>query len=515
VRALLKRSILIANRGEIAIRIARTIRELGWIAIGIYTDADKLSLHRKYMDYDSKVSSYLDMDEIIDVALELGVDGIHPGYGFLSENSSFAEKVIRAGLTFIGPPPRAMKLSGDKVMAKDIAMELGISTIPWMEVRDPLNIIDYAREYGYPVLIKATGGGGGIGMRVIRSDDEAEAYFKQAKREAEKAFNDPRIFVEKYLSDVKHIEVQILSDGDKVVHLFDRDCSIQRRYQKVIEEAPSPALGSGDREKILSDAIELMKSIKYINAGTVEFLYDVRNKKHYFMEINARLQVEHPVTEMITGVDIVRQQLLIAFEEGVELSQGDVSIRGHAVEARINAENPITLMPSPGVVKKYFEPSGPGIRVDSGISEGSIVSTEYSPLMAKLIAWAPTRESAIRKLARALSEYIITGVDTNIPVLKSIILSEEFLKGSHTTSFLDTHVDSIKRKLVELEKIHAVAVSMLMTKSIDGLGALLHKVKKIGGKVGSLKRSAWMYWSIVKSRVKREKKLKRLPRSSK
>ncbi len=513
--ALLKRSVLIANRGEIAVRIARTLRELGWIAVGIYTDADKLSLHRKYVDYDSRVSSYLDIDEIIDAALELGADGIHPGYGFLSENSSFVERVIRAGLTFIGPPTRAMKISGDKVMAKDIAAEIGIPTIPWAEVRDPSNIIDYAREYGYPVLIKAAGGGGGIGMRVIRSDKEAEACFKQAKREAEKAFNDPRIFVEKYLSDVKHIEVQILSDGDEVIHLFDRDCSIQRRYQKVIEEAPSPTLESREREKILSDAIELMKLIKYVNAGTVEFLYDVVNKRHYFMEINARLQVEHPVTEMITGVDIVRQQLLIAFEEGLELSQGSISIRGHAVEARINAENPATLMPSPGVVKKYFEPSGPGIRVDSGVFEGSVVSPEYTPLMAKLIAWAPTRESAIRKLARALSEYVITGVETNIPVLKSIISNEEFLKGFHTTSFLDACIDSIKRKLIELEKVHAVAVSMLMTKSVDGLGAILPKVKKIGGKVSSLKRSAWMYWSIVKSGVKRGRKLRRLPQSGK
>ena len=504
-----KYRVLIANRGEIAVRIARAVREAGHIPLGIYTSVDKKSFHRLFMEEDYEVSSYLDMDDIIEAAEELGADAIHPGYGFLSENPEFAEKVMKKNLVFIGATPKAMRIAGDKIMAKKIASEIGVPTLPWAIVKDPEDVKDFAKTYGYPAMIKAAGGGGGMGIRIVRSDEEVDNLFEQAEKEVENAFGDKRLYVEKYLENPKHIEVQILSDGDNVVHLFERDCSIQRRYQKIIEEAPAVILTPEERERITSDAVKLMREIGYTNAGTVEMLYDPKTRQHYFMEINARLQVEHPVTEMITGIDIVKEQLNIAFNNKLSFKQDDVKIHGHAIEARINAENPITMLPSPGTIIDYIEPSGPGIRVDSGVNKGYNVPAEYNPLIAKVIAWGSTRSEAIKRLLRALSEFTITGIETNILLLKHILSHPIFDTGLHTTRFLDEYLDEIKRNMLEEERIHAIALAIVTMKSSNGFRALLGpsvvgKVRSVySHRIQTLKRRAWAYWSILKSRVRR------------
>jgi len=464
------------------------------------------------MDEDYEVSSYLDMDNVIEAALELGADAIHPGYGFLSENPVFAKKVVEAGLIFIGPSPDSMSLAGDKAEAKRIASEIGVPTLPWIIVKDPNDIIEFGKTHGYPILLKAVGGGGGMGIRIVRNKAEAERLFEQASKEAENAFGDKRLYVEKFLENPKHIEVQILSDGEKVIHLYERDCSIQRRHQKLIEEAPAPTISPEERYRITSDAVKLMEHIGYRNAGTVEMLYDPKTGKHYFMEINARLQVEHPVTEMITGIDIVKEQIHIAMEGYTQLKQEDIRIYGHAIEARVNAENPVSMLPSPGTVLDYLEPNGPGIRVDSGINKGYNVPGEYNPLLAKVIAWAPNRREAIGRLIRALNEFTITGVDTNILLLKHILAHPVFQKGIHTTRFIEEQFNVLKQKMKDDEILHAIAIAVISLKSTNGFRAMIKKgssltyVDKNTHRIQTLKRRAWAYWSLLKTRVRRGKR---------
>ncbi len=501
--------ILIANRGEIAIRIARAVRELGYIPVGIYTSVDKKSLHLRYMAKNIEVSSYLDMDSIIEAAEKAGADAIHPGYGFLSENPVFAERVEKSGIIFIGPRPEAMRLAGDKARAKEMAEKAGVPTLPWRHVEKPEHIYDFAEEHGYPLLLKAVGGGGGMGIRVIENREQVEELFEQAQKEAENAFKDKRLYVEPYLQNPKHIEVQILSDGSTVIHLYERDCSVQRRHQKIIEEAPAPILGKREREAITSDAVKLMEHIGYTSAGTVEMLYDPERRQHYFMEINARLQVEHPVTEMITGVDIVKEQINIAFLGETGLRQSDIRIHGHAIEARIYAENPITMIPSPGTIIYYREPGGPGIRVDSGIDKGTFVPSEYNPLVSKVIAWGKDRGEALRRLERALSEYIITGIATNIPLIKAIIRHAEFREGRHTTGFLKHAYSSITRGLDDMAKIHVIATVAIAYKAGNSFKKALIKAHQyttedgIDRRIQSLKRRAWFYWSMLRTRSRR------------
>ncbi len=508
--------ILIANRGEIAVRIARSIKELGYIPLGVYTRVDKQALHRRFMAEDAEIPSYLDMDEIIDAAIRLGADAIHPGYGFLSENPLFAEKIVKKGLIFIGPPPEIMRLAGDKVMAKKQAEEAGIPTLPYMVVDDPDDIVEFAEKHGYPVIIKAVGGGGGMGMRIVRSSGEAEDMYEQARKEAENAFKDPRLYVEPYIENPKHIEVQILGDGENIIHLYERDCSIQRRHQKIIEEAPAVVLSSRERKALLNDAVELMKHIKYVNAGTVEMLYDMKRKKHYFMEINARLQVEHPVTEMITGIDIVKQQIRIALDGSLSLKQRSIKMHGHAIEARINAENPLSLMPSPGRITRYLEPSGPGVRVDSGVAYGVDVPGEYNPLIAKLIAWGINRAEAINRLHRALNEYLILGVQTNIPLLKAIIENPVFRRGLHTTRFMEEERERLIEYIRRLELLHATILVAVAAKADAKLKAKIisgtRYASYIDGTIHphreAIKRKAWVYWVLLRSRVGRKKRRK-------
>lgn len=505
--------ILIANRGEIAIRIARTVKELGHIPLGIYTSVDKRSLHRHFMYEDYEVSSYLDIKDIIKAAEELGADAIHPGYGFLSENPVFARKVREKHLIFIGPSPEVMELAGDKAMAKKKAEEADVPTLPWCIVKDPSDLRDFAKTYGFPVLLKAVAGGGGMGIRIVRSSDDIDKLFEQAQKEAENAFGDKRLYVEKYLENPKHIEVQILSDGENVVHLFERDCSVQRRHQKLIEEAPAPILTPEARKRITEDAVKLMRYIGYTSAGTVEMLYDMKTGKHYFMEINARLQVEHPVTEMITGIDIVAKQIEIAENNSLDLRQSDIKIHGHAIEARINAENPITMMPSPGTIIDYIEPNGPGIRVDSGVNKGSYIPPDYNPLIAKVIAWGSDRVQALKRLERALLEFTITGVETNILLLRKIIQHPDFRKGIHTTRFMDKYGKDLTNSIIEEEKIHAIAMAVVTMNSTNGFRSTFTNTASASNnsilfnsrRIQALKRRAWAYWTMFRLSVRRRK----------
>lgn len=503
--------VLIANRGEIAIRIAKSVREMGYVPLGIYTDFDKNSLHRLYMEEDYRVSSYLDIEDIVRAAEELGADAVHPGYGFLSENPLFAEKVVEKGFIFVGPSPEIMKLAGDKVMAKEKAREAGVPTLPWIVVEKINDVYRFGEEHGYPIMLKAVGGGGGMGIRIIRDEDDVEKYFEQARKEAENAFNDPRLYAEPFIESAKHIEVQILGDGENIIHLYERDCSIQRRHQKIIEEAPAPALTPELRNSILRDAVSLMKHIGYNNAGTVEMIYDVKRRRYFFMEINARLQVEHGVTEMVTGVDIVKQQLLIAINDELKLKQEDIVLRGHSIEVRINAENPIALMPSPGVISDYKEPNGPGVRVDSGVSRGRYVSVEYTPLIAKLIVWGCDRLEALKRLERALNEYIITGVQTNIPLLKAIISHPVFRKGYHNTRFIEENWEDILSAIKQRELLHAITVLSVIHKSDEKLRKHYVSSTKYTAytnglsdtRIGGIKRKAWVYWVTLRRRVSR------------
>ena len=498
-----KYKVLIANRGEIAIRIARSVRELGWIPLGIYTSIDKKSLHRNFVFEDREVSSYLDIDEILEAAEKLEADIIHPGYGFLSENYEFAEKVLRKGLYFVGPMPETMKIAEDKVKIKEIAKKIGISTLPWKKVESVDDVIKFGEKYGYPVIVKARFGGGGRGIRIINSRNEIESMIEQAEKEVESTFKRTGLYVEKYIPKAKHIEVQIIGDNQKILHLFERDCSLQRRHQKILEEAPATVLTKSERERILKDGIRLMEQIKYTNAGTVEMLFDLDARKHYFMEINARLQVEHPVTELITGIDIVKQQLLISIGKEMKFGQDDIRVKGHAIEARVYAENPVTMMPSPGKITFYREPGGFGVRVDSGVKEGSYVPAEYESMISKVIVHDLDRRSALAKLKRALSEYRIVGISTNLPLLWIILDHPKLRSGLYTTDFFSREEEYLKKTIKEKEMLHA-AVAAAVFYCLERR-KFTSKIKERVGeeRVTSIKRRAWLYWMLLKRRLSR------------
>jgi Acetyl/propionyl-CoA carboxylase, alpha subunit len=401
-----------------------------------------------------------------------------------------------------------MALAGDKIASKIFAEKLEIPTLPWVEVETTDDVLSFAKTHGYPVVVKAAGGGGGRGARIIRSEKEVESAVKAARLEAERSFKDPRLFVEPYIEEAKHIEVQILGDGDNIVHLFERECSVQRKFQKVVEEAPSPSITQSEREKLLEYAVSFAKGLKYVNAGTIEFLFDVKNREFYFMEMNTRLQVEHPVTEMITRSDIVKKQVEIAFYSALDLKQSSISREGHAIEARIYAENPLTSEPSPGVIKKYYEPGGPGLRIDSGVAECVQVSSKYDPMISKVIAWGPSRNIALNRLTRALREYVIEGVLTNIPILRHLITSPKFIDASYTTRFYEQEFNVFSNKIIEESKIHAVILSALMeyddkvVRKYAMKTSLIEHVLK-SEKVSSIKRHAWYYYVNLKGMFER------------
>ncbi len=438
--------VLIANRGEIALRIHRACREMGIRTVAVHSEADANAMHVRLADEAvcigpaRSVDSYLNKSAIISAALVTGADAIHPGFGFLSENADFAEMVEEHGITFIGPSAAQMRKMGDKITARQAAVEAGIPVTPGSPSLDTLeDAKKWAHEIGYPIIIKAKDGGGGKGMKVAFSDDDLKEAYTMARAEAKAAFPTDVVYMEKYLQKPRHIEMQVLADKyGNVVHLGERDCSIQRNNQKVIEESPSPALNQAQREEIGEIVRKAIAKIGYFNAGTLEFLYE--DGKFYFMEMNTRLQVEHPVTEAVSGIDLVREQIRIASGAALGYEQKDIKFSGHAIECRINAENPETFTPCPGKITEWHAPGGLGVRVDSEIYSGYAIPPFYDSMIAKLIVHAPTRNAAIMRMRRALEEFVIEGVQTTIPLHQQIISQQEYIDGMYNIHWLEHYM---------------------------------------------------------------------------
>lgn len=471
------KKILVANRGEIALRVMRSCREMGIKTVAVYSEADRNSLHVRYADEavcigpPASSQSYLRGDKIIEVCKKLGVDGIHPGYGFLSENSAFAKLVKDNGITFIGPSPESMDLMGDKLSAKDAVKKYKIPMVPGSEgaitsVEEGKKI---ATAAGYPVLIKASAGGGGKGMRIVQHNEEFEEQMKLAVSEATSAFGDGSVFIEKYVVGPRHIEIQILGDTHgNIVYLFERECSIQRRHQKVVEEAPSSVLTPELRKQMGECAVNVGKACDYIGAGTVEFLLD-ENHNFYFLEMNTRLQVEHPVTEQITGLDLVKEQIKVARGEKLSFKQEDLKIQGHAMEVRVYAEDPANnFLPDIGRLNTYRRPQGLGVRVDDGFEEGMDIPIYYDPMIAKLITFGSNRQEAIDRMVRAIDDYKISGVETTLGFCKYVMLHDAFTSGNFDTGFVGKYFtpEVLKSKNEETEFIAALfAASISASKS--------------------------------------------------
>jgi acetyl-CoA/propionyl-CoA carboxylase biotin carboxyl carrier protein len=441
-------TVLVANRGEIALRVMRACKELGLRTVAVYSEADRDAPHVSYADAayligpPPPVQSYLNIERIIDVARESGAGAVHPGYGFLSENAGFVRACTDAGLVFVGPPAEAMERMGGKVAARREAASAGVPLVPGtMEpVDSPDEVRKLATQYGYPIAIKAVGGGGGRGLRVVRRPDEVSDAFESAQREAETAFKNPHLYVEKYLDNPRHVEIQVLADAHgNVIHLGERDCSIQRRHQKLIEECPSPALTPAIRSQMGSAAVALSKSVGYVSAGTLEFLF--QDGHFYFLEMNTRIQVEHTVTEMVTGIDLVQAQLRIAMGEPLWITQDQVNWRGHAIQCRINAEDAsANFRPALGTAHEYVEPTGFGVRVDSGARPGYTIPQYYDSLIAKLVTWGATRDESIARMQRALADYRIVGPITVIPFHQLALAHPAFIQGDTTVNFIPQHL---------------------------------------------------------------------------
>jgi len=461
------KKILVANRGEIALRVMKTIKRMGIDTVAVYSTADRNAPHVKFADEAVCIGeapsseSYLKGDKIIEVAKSLNVDGIHPGYGFLSENASFAESVEKNGITWIGPGSKAIKIMGSKLAAKDAVKAYDIPMVPGIDeaITDTEKAKKIARDIGFPILIKASAGGGGKGMRVVEKEKELEDQMKRAISEAESAFGDGSVFIEKYVSSPRHIEIQVLADTHgNYVHLFERECSIQRRHQKVVEEAPSIVLDDVLRKEMGEAAVKVAEACDYVGAGTVEFLFD-ENRNFYFLEMNTRLQVEHPVTEYITGVDLVEQQILVARGEKLQFSQDDLKIKGHAMELRVYAEDALEdFMPSTGTLEKYTIPVGEGIRLDNGFEEGMEVPIYYDPMLAKLVTYGKTREEAIQVMIKAIDQYIVEGVSTTLPFGKFVFQHEAFRSGNFDTHFVKKYYfpEALKEETEEEAKLAAL-----------------------------------------------------------
>lgn len=437
--------ILIANRGEIAIRVIRTCKEMGISTVAIYSEADRVARHVRMADEAYCVGpapsnqSYLKMETIIELCKQTGAQAVHPGYGFLSENATFARRLREEGIALIGPSPEAMDVMGSKIASKQAVEKYGVPLVPGINeaIVDPQAALEVARNIGFPVLVKASAGGGGKGMRVVESENEFLSSLQMAQSEARSAFGDDAVFIEKYVGRPRHIEIQIMADSHgNVCHLFERECSIQRRHQKLVEEAPSAVLTPELREQMGQAAVNVAKACNYSGAGTVEFLLS-DNKDFYFLEMNTRLQVEHPVTEMITGLDLVKEQIRVAAGEKLSFRQEDLSINGHAIELRVCAEDPYQqFLPNVGQVQTYLTPSGPGIRVDDCMESGMEIPIYYDNMLAKLIAWAPTREEAIQRLRRAIEEYVVVGIETTLSFGEFVLTHESFLNGDFDTHFI-------------------------------------------------------------------------------
>lgn len=463
------KKVLVANRGEIAVRIIRSCREMGIRSVAVYSDADRSSMHVRYADEAYRLGpaasteSYLNIDKILEIAKACKADAIHPGYGFLSENSKFATMVRKAGIIFIGPSAEAIDAMGDKMTARDLMKKAGVTIVPGTdqlpESEDEIKKL--AKQIGYPVMLKASAGGGGKGMRLVKKEKELIPSLLRARSEARNAFGNETVYMEKYLEEPHHIEFQILADNHgNVIHLFERECSVQRRHQKVVEETPSPFITPELRAAMAEQAIAAARSVNYSGAGTIEFLVD-KDRNFYFLEMNTRLQVEHPITERVTGIDLVKAQIRIANNEPLYYKQDEIRQYGHAIETRIYAEDPHNnFRPSPGLVRHISEPKGLGVRTDGYVYEGYEIPVHYDPLISKLIVWSPTRAEAIERMKRALFEYKITGVKTNISFVQSIMESDTFVKGNYNTHFIDNNLEELLKPANKSEEIEDIAMIM-------------------------------------------------------
>lgn len=480
------RKVLVANRGEIALRVMRTCRELGIGTVAIYSPTDQAALHRFYADVavevpaEDPLGSYLDIEAILRVARRTEAEAIHPGYGFLAENASFVRACEEAGVVFVGPNARAMEVAGDKLRSKEVLAEAGMPMSPGSE--RPLGSPDEAEEaveaVGYPVILKVAGGGGGIGMEVVRSAAELGPALRRARSLARSAFGVDNVFLERYHPQARHIEFQILSDGKRAIHLGEREASIQRRYQKLMEEAPSPVVGDELREEMGAQSVKAAGAMGYENAGTIEYVY--ADGQFYFNEVNARLQVEHPVTEWVTGLDLVAEQLALAAGEPLSLEQEEVALRGWALECRVNAEDPYRgFLPSPGRVTRLSLPSGPGVRVDTALQPGSEISTAYDPLVAKVVAYGRNRDEAIRRMRRALGETILHGVATNTPLHEAILRDEAFLAGDLSARFLENRgiVEALEGARREVERERQTLVAALAAAAVASRGTIPRRME--------------------------------------
>jgi acetyl-CoA carboxylase biotin carboxylase subunit len=460
--------ILIANRGEIAIRVMRSAREMGIQTVAVYSEADRGALHVQMADEAYPIGpapasrSYLDGEKVIKVAKESGADAIHPGYGFLSENAAFADQVTKAGLIFIGPPSNAIEVMGDKLAAKKAVMGHNIPMVPGTDsaINDIEKAEKEARNIGYPILIKAAAGGGGKGMRIVEDPGDFRSQMNRAVSEAESAFGDGSVFIEKFIQKPRHIEIQIMGDQHgNILYLFERECSVQRRHQKVVEEAPSPVVSPEMRAKMGNCAVEVARACGYYGAGTVEFIVD-ENLDFYFLEMNTRLQVEHPVTELITGLDLVKQQIRVAQGEKLSINQEDLGIHGHSIESRVYAEDPNNnFLPDIGRLTTYIRPQGAGVRVDDGYEEGMEIPIHYDPMISKLITYGETREEAIQRMIRAIDEYHITGVATTLPFCKFVMQHEDFTSGDFNTKFVEKNFTGIASNTDPDEEMVAIAAA--------------------------------------------------------
>ncbi|AYL95043.1 acetyl-CoA carboxylase biotin carboxylase subunit [Mucilaginibacter celer] len=485
--------ILIANRGEIALRIMRSAREMGIKTVAVYSAADRDALHVRYADEAVHIGdapssqSYLVGEKIIAACLQTGAEAIHPGYGFLSENAAFARMVREAGLTLIGPTPEAMEIMGNKLSAKAAALKYNIPMVPGTE--QAIANVDEAKkravEVGFPILIKAAAGGGGKGMRIVNSVADFEEQMQLAVSEAISAFGDGAVFIERYVSSPRHIEIQVLGDTHgNIVHLFERDCSVQRRHQKVVEEAPSAVLSPAIREQMGKCAVDVARSVNYIGAGTVEFIMD-DELNFYFLEMNTRLQVEHPVTELITGIDLVKEQIRIARGEAISFKQDDLTIRGHAIELRVYAEDPANnFLPDIGTLQTYITPKGPGVRVDDGFEQGMEIPIYYDPMIAKLITYGSTRQEAINRMVRAIDEYKITGITTTLGFGKFVMQHDAFASGNFDTHFVQKYFSP--GVLQQDDEGEAFIAGMLMDKLLN------EKKKAVSPAANTIELSNWV-----------------------
>lgn len=466
------KKVLIANRGEIAVRIVRACREIGCQCVAVYSEADRMAPHVRMADEAYLIGpppafeSYLRVDRLVEVAKKSGCDSVHPGYGFLAENADAADTFIQAGIIWIGPPPAAIRLMGDKLTARSTAADAKLPLVPGIGKAGRMSdeeLISAAPEIGFPLLVKAAAGGGGKGMRIVESGNALPEAIRVARREAQSAFGDDRVYLERLIRNARHVEIQLLGDQHgNIIHLCERDCSIQRRHQKLIEESPSPALTAEKREEMGTAAVRAAKAVNYYSAGTVEFVVDNETLEFFFLEMNTRLQVEHTVTERVTGVDIVKEMLRIAGGEKLRYSQKDIRINGHCIECRIVAEDPrANFMPATGTIVGLETPTGPGVRVDTGIAFGSEVTPYYDSLLAKLVIWDETRGEAIIRTRRALEEFHITGVPTAIPFLIQMMDTPEFKSGRIHTKFLEEEFRSTEKRTPELMRMAALAAGIL------------------------------------------------------